>query len=242
MTKKELVKSDEKSIQSALIDIVGRKDIDPERLQRFLEIQIQMEDRQAKKAFYNALADFQGECPPIPKTKKVQFKNVNYSYSPLDEIVEFTRKLRKQYGLSFSFNTLVGEGGLEILVTRIAHSDGYSELSELRFSAVLSSAGMNAAQERKSALSYIKRAGLENALGITTSDDDSDGRSFEPEMCEEEREAKLLQVRQLMEKTDTNEEQFAKYLKVETIEGMGDSFLRKAIIDLKHKLSLMEES
>ena len=61
---------------------------------------------------------------------------------------------------------------------------------------------MNASQRRKSALSYAKRAGLENALGIATADEDDDAiRATEKELDGKSSDELFQTMKDLMDKT-----------------------------------------
>lgn len=174
--------NDNLSMQNALIEVVGRKDIDPDRLEKFIDLQIKMEDRQAKKTFNQALSKFQGDCPIIKKTKKINFKaksgqTTKYNYSPLDEIVFIAKPFLKSCGLSFTFNVKVNNNQQDAeLVTTVAHLDGHEKIFSYFFPILHDDARMNLSQRRKSAITYAKRAALENALGIVTAEEDDDAR------------------------------------------------------------------
>jgi hypothetical protein len=221
------------SIQSALLDIVRREDIDPDRLERFLDLQIKMEDRQAEADFNAALAGFQAECPAIVKNKKVDFTSksgnkTQYNYSALDEIAEVIRPVLAKYGLSYSFDLAPQDGGMVKLITIINHKSGNTRTSSYLFNDLHDDQRMNASQRRKSAVTYAKRAGLENALGIVTTEEDDDAR----------RALDALQIKALVEETKTDMERFLRFMKVESIEEMDEATAKKAIAKLKEKRAL----
>ena len=162
-------------MKSALLEIVQRKDIDPERLEKFLELQIKMENRQAQQIFNEAFAAFQGECPIIVRKNKVSFGKTNYDYAALDEIVAIAKPLLKKHGLSYAFNISI-DGKTSVLTTIINHSCGHTKDFQYYFDTLHDDERMNASQRRKSAVTYAKRAALENALGIVTAGEDDDAR------------------------------------------------------------------
>ena len=212
MTKKkevQVIENEEaKTIESALIEIVQRKDIDPERLEKFLDLQIKMEDRQSQKELFSALALFQGECPIIKKTKKVEFKSVKYSYSPLDEIIHIIKPIMLKHGLSFTFN-VVTEADQNKLVTAIRHKGGAVVEYDYYYESIHDDQRMNDAQRRKSALTFAKRAALENALGIATADEDDDARrSTEVSITDDQ----VKEIDSLLAPADTSKEKFLSYL------------------------------
>lgn len=67
----------EKSQQNAeinalsLIDKAIEKDIDVDKFANLIDIVRLLEDEKAKRDFYEALSNFQGEVPPIKKLSKV---------------------------------------------------------------------------------------------------------------------------------------------------------------------------
>ncbi|QDP68095.1 MAG: putative essential recombination function protein [Prokaryotic dsDNA virus sp.] len=232
--KKQIVKVDDtKSIQNALIEIVQRKDIDPDRLEKFLDLQIKLEERQNEKAFNQAMSMFQGKCPIITKKKKVSFKTTNYSYAPIDEIVFEIKPLLTEFGLSFSFNVREKNETISYLDTIITHIDGHSKVFTIEFEHLVNdSTSMNSSQRRKSALSYAKRAGLENALGIVTQGEDDDAnRLMDVSITPQE----IQTIKGLMKATDTTKDRFLQFLKVQKLEELDSFGAKKAINALKQK-------
>ena len=237
----DLVKKPEQvgtELQSAIIELVKRPDIDPDRLEKFLDLQIKMEDRQAEIAFNQAMAQFQSECPIIKKTKKVNFtassgKVTNYNYSPLDEIVHITRPIMSKLGLSFSFDIEPSSSdGTALLVTYIAHNQGYTKKFNWFYQEIHDDTRMNLSQRRKSSLSFAKRAALENALGIVTAEEDDDARRAIDRIATDEQ---IKEIKELATLTKTEDASLLSFLKVEKIEDLSDYEATKAIRALKIK-------
>jgi len=229
----------EMSMQDALIAIVQRTDIDPDRLEKFLDLQIKMENRQSERAFNEAMAGFQGECPIIVKNKKTSFtspsgKTTAYDYSPLDEIVAVIKPILQRFGFAFSFDVV--EGPLKSkLVTKIKHRDGHTEISTLEFESMHDDARMNSSQRRKSALTYVKRAGLENALGlVTTGEDDDAHRAIDNDISQDQ----LSEIRELIKLTKTDEAKFSAAFQIAKLEDFSTYEAKNAIHALKEKRSL----
>jgi len=221
------------TIQSALIEIVSRKDIDPDRLEKFLDLQIKMEDRQAKVEYNAALAGFQGECPIIQKTKHVKFKSVDYKYSPIEEIVKQIKPILTKLGLSYSFNVRTTEDKMvHELITKISHSSGHSEEYSHFFKPLHDDERMNQSQRIKSAITFAKRAGLESALGIVTSDEDDDARSATDKVAPIEL---LNEIESLIKETGANRDKFMSYLGAESLENISEAAAKRGIQALKQK-------
>lgn len=220
------------SIQSALLDIVQRKDIDPERLKQFLDLQIEQEDRQARMAFMHAMAGFQGECPVIPKSKRVNFKSVDYRYSPIEEMTRLITPITKKWGLSYTFDIRKTDNPTENnLVTIISHEAGFSKEFNYYFENTHSDDRMNNSQKAKSAITYAKRAALENALGIVTGGEDTDahepvGDATVPQMAE---------IKTLIDEVKPDMSRFLKFLGAENIDSLTAAQAERAIHGLKQK-------
>ena len=232
----DLKKHEGVDVQAALIELVKREDIDPSRLEHFLELQVKMEDRQNEKSFYRAMASFQGECPVIKRTKKVKFeaksgKTTQYNYAPLDEMTEVVKPIMQKNGLSFSFD-IEYTGGENLLVTTISHIDGHSKKSYLPFEKMHDDGRMNASQRRKSALSFAKRAALENALGVVTAEEDDDARRAIDKPVTDDQ---ISEIKNISKSTDTTMQSLLKFLKVEKLEDLSEYEARRAITALKTK-------
>ncbi len=221
------------SMQSALLAIVQRTDIDPERLEKFLDLQIKMENRQAEQAFNEALSGFQGECPIIVKNKKVKFNSTSYDYAPLDEIVSVVKPILSKFGLSYSFD-IKNDGTLATMITTIYHKAGHSKNFLYSFDAMSDGGTMNQSQRRKSAVSYAKRAGLENALGIvTTGEDDDAGRASDAPITAKQ----LEEIADMIKQTKSDEKKFLEFLQVSKLTDLSEYEGKKAIMALKQKRS-----
>jgi hypothetical protein len=242
MTKALEIKKDnsvkEFNMQDALMQIVQRSDIDPERLEKFLDLQIKMENRQAEQAFHAAMSAFQGECPIIKRTKKTDFESksggkVKYDYSPLDEIVFIIKPILAKHGLSFSFDLKEGDKTSTLFID-ISHKDGFCKRFTYPFDTIHDDGRMNLSQRRKSALTYAKRGGLESALGIVTSGEDDDARRAIDNMITG---AQLNQIKELLASTKTDEKAFKDFVMVKDFAELSEYDAKRAISALKAKRS-----
>lgn len=236
MSGKDLEVKKQSDIQIALMNVMQNKDIDPDRLEKFLDLQIKMEDRQAKRSFSEALAGFQGDCPIIKKIKKIDFSagsgnKVKYNYSPLDEIVYVIKPHLKTWGLSFSFNIKKSDQDHELLTT-VRHSAGYSEETSYFFPPLHDDKRMNQSQRAKSAITYAKRAALENALGLVTAEEDDDARrALDLPITEEQ----IKQIESLIKSTKTETSKFLEFIKAEKLEDLSEFEAKRAIHALTQK-------
>lgn len=154
----------------ALLERAVASNVAPEQLSQLMDLQDRWEAKQAQRAFYAALAQFQENCPKIERTAKGH----NTKYAKLDTIIETIRPLLRECELTYRWETNPKEQGWVEVTCIITHSAGHSE----RTSTLLppdDSGGKNAIQGVGSTNSYGFRYTLVGALGIATADEDTDG-------------------------------------------------------------------
>ena len=233
--KKELVQTSEQqntTLQSAIIEIVKNPDIDPVRLEKFLDLQERMENRQADKDLTLALSEFQRDCPIINKTKKGH----NSSYAPLDEIVYAIKPVLAKHGLSYSFNTRKTGEKTSAITTTIRHVGGGVYQAEYEYLSADDGGKMNSAQKLKSALTYARRAALELALGLVTQGEDDDAKRGIDKMISIDQ---IEAITDYANKTDTPPDGMLKYLKVESLDDLTFNEAENAIKILKQKRKML---
>lgn len=233
---KELAKKEDAQLQegdSLLLEMAKRTDIDPDKLEKLMDLQFRFEAKQAERAFNEALAGFQGECPIIKKSKNVNFKSVNYDYSPIEEMVGVIRPLLNKHSLSFSFNVKeTGEKDKMELVTKIRHAQGHAEETSYFFNKYHDDDRMNLSQRAKSAITFAKRAALENALGLVTEKEvDADAR---PKLAPVT-DTLISDIKTLLKETNSDETKFLNYVGAESVESLSPEQAQKAIHALKAK-------
>ena len=166
----------------ALIAQAIEKNIPVDVMERLLAMRTQVKAEQAKEAYYEAMANFQNQCPIIQKTKVVMNKDgktVRYKYAPIDSIIEQVKEFIKQNEFSYSINTKMNDG---ITITcQITHKLGHSEISEFSVP-IEKDAYMNDQQKVAAASTFAKRYAFCNAFGILTGDEDNDITSIKPKI------------------------------------------------------------
>lgn len=162
---------------TGLIEQAIQKGLGVAELEKLVALQERWEERQARKAFFDAFTKFQAECPDLRKTKQVSFQQVNYKYAPLADITRQIGQLLKTHGLSYRWE--IQDTKEEIKVScLVTHIDGHTETTTMMANPDTSGA-KNQIQARGSAIEYLKRYTLIGALGLSTADTDTDGRIVE---------------------------------------------------------------
>ena len=155
-----------------------QQNVDIDKLERLLAMKERWDKEQARKAFFEALTAFQEECPDIRKTKPVYYKKDEppaYHYAPLSDIDRQIKALLKKHGFTKRWE-IVQEGSKITAVTCVlSHREGHHETTSVPVNAD-TSGGKNPIQAVGSAIQYGQRYSLIAALGITTADQDIDGR------------------------------------------------------------------
>lgn len=156
-----------------LLALAVNKDIDLEKLSKLMQMKKEWDADQARRAFFEAMTNFQSEVPEIRKSKKVAFGETKYDYAPLSDITRQIKDKCKEHGLSYRWE--IKDTKEEISVTcLITHLDGHTEQTTMTASPD-DSGKKNKIQSRGSAIEYLKRYTLIGALGLSTTDSDIDG-------------------------------------------------------------------
>lgn len=171
----------ESNLQSAesLIAQAIEKNVPVETMEKLLAMRRELKAEWAKEEFDKAMANFQAECPIIEKKKRVSFNTTNYSYAPLEDIVEQVKNLLSKNGFSYTFDTKEAENAIKV-ICYAKHIAGHTEPSSLEIQ-IDQASKMNKTQQYGSANSYGKRYAFCNAFGILTGDEDNDAVSIKPE-------------------------------------------------------------
>ena len=164
---------------SGLVHLAIKEKVPVEVLERLVALQERVTDRHAEMAMAEALNAFQAECPPVPRVGKATVtksgvKQYEYRFAPYDEILVVIRPHLKNHDLSFTHDSAIIGGEVEMVCT-LQHILGATRKSTFR-GPVDNSGGKNPLQGVGSARSYGKRYTLADVLGLSTEEDD-DGRS-----------------------------------------------------------------
>lgn len=150
------------------------KNVPVETMEKLLAMRNTLRAEQAKEQYDRAMAEFQGKCPVIEKTKQ----GYNYKYADLGNIVSQVKGLLSECGFSYSFDTDETEKGL-IIYCKIKHIKGHTEISKA-FIDRETTTKMNSSQQSGAIMTYGKRYAFVNALGILTGDEDTDAYENTP--------------------------------------------------------------
>ena len=244
MSKSEVVTIEPKTTAIAttsptdLIRIAVEQNMDVEKLTQLMDLQDRWEAKNAKKAFFQAMSDFQSIAPAIIKRKVVNFTTqkgtTNYAYAPLSDIIEQIKEPLHQAGLSYRF---VQELGDNIKITCIlSHVDGHSECTTLS-SVADGSGNKNNIQGIGSTVTYLQRYTLMGVLGLTSADSDMDGRISQDTISD----GQAASIKARLEYTASNVQKFCHALSIPNVDAMPASKYAEADKMLTQKESKIAE-
>ena len=163
---------------TAIIQVIERAALNPEvdidKMERLLQMQERVLDRQSSMDYNAAMAAMQTEMPSIAERGKTN----NGKYATLEDIVDTVRPIMQKHGLAVSFRVKTMERGIEVTGV-LMHKGGYREETSMLLPAD-TSGSKNAVQAFGSSVSYGKRYVLCALLNITTRGEDDDGNSAAP--------------------------------------------------------------
>ncbi len=149
---------------TAIIQVIERAalnpDVDIDKMERLLQMQERVMDRQAMMAYSAAMAAMQTN---------------NGCYATLEDIVDTVRPIMQKHGFAVSFRIQTQERGIQITGV-LMHKDGHREETSMLLPADISG-NKNAVQAFGSSTSYGKRYVLSALLNITTRGQDDNGKS-----------------------------------------------------------------
>ena len=222
--------SDEKEV--AVIDptpmqlisqVVDNPDFDVEKLAKMMDLQERYEDRQAGKAYNQAVTKFQNSVQAIPKETKGAH---DIRYAKLDKIMEVIQPALAAQDLSVRFSTSWSTEGYLTAVCTVSHVLGHSEASEITIP-VDDKMAANSSQKMGSANSYAKRYALSNALNLAFCEHDSDATDLDSKISTDQ----AIEINDLLDELKLPKGRvvkFMKWAKAKTVEEIPASFYADA--------------
>lgn len=153
-------------------------DFDVAKLEKLLDMQERILDRNAEAAFNAAFAEMQAAIPTVLEKGKTD----KGRYAKQEDIVEVVKPILRDYGFSLSFRTEWPGDKLIKIVGILTHRDGHKRESEFLAEAD-TSGSKNAIQARGSTVTYGRRYTTTDLLNIISREqrDDDGQRSGRPD-------------------------------------------------------------
>jgi len=158
-------------------------EMDVEKLERMLDMQERILDKQSQQQFQIDMALMQADLPVIEKNGNINAKLKNgvvmsTKFAKFEDINRAVLPVLQKYGFSFTFETQQAQGYVNVIGV-LRHKSGHKESTQLQIP-LDATGSKNAVQAVGSSVSYGKRYVMSALLNITTTDDDDDGQSAVP--------------------------------------------------------------
>ncbi len=208
------------------------KDID--KLEKLMELQTVWEANQARKAYFEAVANFHKSPPKVMKDlENVQFSKGNKKamYASLGNLVGTVSAALGEHGLSASWDINQTEKTIKVSC-KLSHRQGHSESVSLE-SAPDASGAKSPIQQIKSTVTYLRAVTFEAVTGIAATneanlDDDGAGETY----ITDEQKGTIVDY---LAATGSDVPTFLKYMSCETVDKITAKDYTKAISALKAK-------
>lgn len=176
------------SESSAVLAVIARAASDPtvdmDKLERLLDMQERIMNKQAETEFNSALAAMQAEIPSVAergaitgKTKDGRdFKSGNYA--TYEDIVDVVRPIMNKFGFAISFSIEQSPSSI-VVIGELVHKAGHSKKTQMSLPHE-NSGSKNSVQAIGSSTSYGKRYVFCAMLNIATRGQDDDGYAAVP--------------------------------------------------------------
>jgi hypothetical protein len=183
------------SESAAIIQVIERAAMNPnvdiDKMERLLQMQERIMERNARSAYSTALAEMQPHLPVITERGKIVVrdkvtKEITQStgYALWEDINEAIKPVLAEYGFALSFKTGVMPDGKITVTGILSHRQGHQEETTMALPHD-STGSKNAVQAVGSSTSYGKRYTASALLNITSRGEDDDGEKSSPKVIEE---------------------------------------------------------
>lgn len=198
------------------------KGVDADSLEKLLNMQERILDRQAEQAYTSAMVKVQEEMTKKGIEEDGQNTQTNSTYSKLEAINKVLVPIYTKHGFSLSFGQ--GDSPLELhvrILCDVMHVDGHSK--HYHNDMPLDMTGIAGKQNKTkihgtgSALKYGRRYLTNMIFNISTGDVDDDGNAA-GQAIEYISDIQLNILTDLISATETNETQFCKVCKVPSLD------------------------
>lgn len=217
-----------------------QKGYEPAFIEKMMELQERWEANNARKAFFDDLANFKAEAPPVKKDKYNKF--FDSWYTSLGNLLDTYNPVLGKHGLSVSFPIQPQTGQTMTVECRLSHRMGHSESISLTApidqAAVGKSSGQRSRtpiQDVKSTFTYLRSATCEAVLGVAgteaTQNDDGNGAGGVAYITDEEQ----ADLEALMSEVKADGPKFLKYFEIVDLSELPANKYKAAVKALEAK-------
>jgi hypothetical protein len=226
----------------AIMDLVRDPSVDPGKLKALLDMKNDERTQEAKTAYAVAMSDAQARMDPVRKDCENRQTSSKYaSYAALD------RAIRKHYvenGFALSYNTQEVTAADVMRVTcDVMHKAGFSKNFHIDIPVVTKGPRgndvMTLTHATMSANTYGKRGLLKMIFNIAEYNEDDDGNAAGGMLRISDKALEILKAK--IKETDTDEDAFLNWMRVDSLDQITEGQLGKAMIGLEQRAKVKKE-
>ncbi len=230
---------------AAIIQVIERAALNPnvdiDKMERLLQMQERIMERNSKAAYDAAFSAMQPELPEIAERGGIKDRSgrIQSKYALWEDINEAIKPVLSKHGFGISFRT--GQSDGKIVVTGVlSHRDGHREETTMELPTD-TSGSKNAVQAVGSSTSYGKRYTAQALLNLTSRGEDDDGKAAGAAPVDTITEAQSSVIRELVEKANLATESFCKRWDIEAIPDVPASKFNEVVRSLRARITAIEE-
>lgn len=235
---KEITTSTEQQMITTIAQMASNPDVDVDKIDKLLTVQMKMMDRQAKMDYDQALARVQSDMPRITQRGEIKNKSgqVVAKYMKYEDIDAVIRPRLQAEGFSL-MHTRADLNGKMIVTTTLKHRAGHQESVDMPLPYDQPNQLKNAVQSAVSTFSYGKRVNVCSLLNIVAEGEDNDGQSSEAMTISEEQAVEIKEWLQRLFNDGKNVDtrKFCAYLGADSVDEIPMAKYETAVELLRRK-------
>lgn len=226
--------STERAMIQRIADTAADPACDPDKMEKLLNVQITLMDRQAKIDFDHALADVQREMPRITARGEIKNKagEVTSRYMKYEDIDVVIRPLLQKFGFSLVHDAKE-ENGKMLVTTILKHRGGHQESVSSPLPFDQTNALKSALQAAASTESFGKRRNVCKMLNIVAEGEDDDGAGTNAMKIDD---AQAKEIKDALRESGADVKRFLDYMKADCVENIAMRDYGKACVALRRKV------
>ena len=226
MTKE--ITTQENAFLSVLDKALNNEHIDADTIQKLLDVNLTVMDKQASIDFNQAMQKVQEELPSAIKRNK-RNEQTHSNYADLEIVNKAIKPIYTKHGFSIAFSEGEADGDNVKVIAKVRHVSGhteeYSTIVPMDVNGLKGNANKTKTHAKGSSLSYGRRYLTLMIFDIATTDDDGNEASEAKTIT-----AKQMQVIERKFGDDSDRKaKFCEYFKIESISDLPSSLFDRAV-------------
>lgn len=223
----------EQAMIHQIAEMAKNPDIDPDRIEKLLNVQIRMMDRQAKIDYDQALANVQMKMPRITASGEIKNRagEITSRYMRYEDIDRVIRPLLQAEGFSLIHDRTESNDKM-IVTTTLKHRSGHQESVSIPLPFDQTNALKSALQAAASTATFGKRHNVCSLLNIVAEGEDVGG--VVPSYIKLD-VSQIEEINKSLQATNADVPKFLEYMGVPNVESIPMKDYPKAFMVLKRK-------